>query len=131
MKFEPCKGCEVLKQQLDIANEEKKLYHDTFLEILKPKVSEPISNEIRVPAIPQGPMLLSRRKAILAEEDRQRARVEANSPHIARSDNDIIRNAEAKKDINPTTEESIKALEKELGLGSEESEEKEEANAVR
>lgn len=124
IEFEPCKGCEVLKQQLAIANEEKELYHRTFLDILRPKVIEPVPVEMKQPQM-NGPMLMSRRKQILAEADAQRARAE-KSPFIGRSDNDVIKNAEANKNIVPATQESIKALEEELGLGAEE-----ETNAVR
>lgn len=47
--YEPCKGCEVLNNQLAIANHEKELLRNTLLDLVKPKVFE-------APSIPIEPI---------------------------------------------------------------------------
>jgi len=67
--YENCKGCEVLKQQLAIANAEKKEAIDTVISIIKPKTVTPV--ELNKTAPIAG--VFSRRQNFLEEQDRKQA----------------------------------------------------------
>jgi hypothetical protein len=92
--YEPCKSCEVLKQQLTLANEEKKDLTSTLLNLLKPQIQELPVAEIQ--AIPQAANTWSKRRAILEETERQKARVLRESNVVAMPDKpkDAIDNLE-------------------------------------
>ena len=113
--FEPCKSCETLRAQLLIANEEKRLVTDTLLDIMKPKIVEVPTREIE--QVTKGPMLWTRRRAILEEQERIKAERMKTSPVLAKSDKQL--NEELKKTITIVGQaESISQLEQELGLNN-------------
>lgn len=75
-KYEPCKSCEILKEQLDIANLEKKELLSQILDITRPVVAE--KNDINIkeiePIRPKGiPWRV--RQAKLEAESRSLARI--------------------------------------------------------
>jgi len=71
--YEPCKSCEVLKQQLDIVNQERADLLATIMGLVKPEV---VQQQITT-VMPTDRKALpwAQRKKILEEEDRARARV--------------------------------------------------------
>lgn len=96
-----CKSCEVLKQQLEIANSEKKELLEALLSIVKPapvivsettKILEPTDRKFTT---------FSKRRSALEEASRQKANAEKSSL-AAKSDNE--------------QQKSIESLEKELGV---------------
>lgn len=97
--YEPCKGCETLRAQLTISNEDRERLTNTLLEILKPKVVEAAPIELN--QIQQSSALFSRRRAALEERDRQEAKVLSDAKHLGKPDDNI---------------KSISSLEKELGI---------------
>lgn len=82
--YEPCKGCEVLRQQLLIANEEKRDLVKTLLDIVKPKVVESTPVELE-PTAPKY-VTFTRRRAALEESARERARIIKESKFVAVED---------------------------------------------
>ena len=88
LNYESCKGCEVLNQQLAIANQEKRDLTETLLNLIKPKIYES-APQVLEPITPKLAMW-SRRRAILEESERQKAHVMRNSPLVAKPD-DISR----------------------------------------
>lgn len=118
-QYEECKGCEVLKQQLYIVNDEKRQLTQTIIDIVKPKppaIQQVISGaSAPIPAVAS----FSRRRAAREARDREEAKALRDSPFIAKPDdiNDkIIDNAVEKleKELNLTeslteTEESSEA----------------------
>lgn len=127
--YENCKGCEVLREQLLIANEEKQLAINTLLDIMKPKVAEPIQTQ-STPVL-AGPMPWARRRAILEEQERIKAQRMKTSSVLAKSDKQL--NDEMKKTsqfISPVSNESIEKLERELGLDDTNSEKTDTAEEV-
>ena len=109
--YETCKGCEILKQQLALANHEKKDLTDTLLSLIKPKVYEQPPTELQ----PMQPKFttFSKRRAALEAASREEARVLASSNLIGRPDS---LNSGVPAGMNrPTLEE----LEEILGVGEE------------
>ena len=108
-QYEPCKSCEILKQQLEFVNAEKKELRETLLAIVKPQpqIVQAVSSsqQIQIPAV----STFSRRRSILESRDRETARTLKDSSLIAKSD-DVVK--------------QINNLEKELGVENE-TEEKE------
>lgn len=101
--YEDCKGCEVLKAQLLIANEEKRQLTDTLLNLIKPKTYESPAIELQ-PSAPVGNLFSQRRKALEAR-DREAARVLRDSTVIGKSDDQLkdlgnIENLEKELEIN-------------------------------
>jgi hypothetical protein len=109
MNYEPCKGCEVLQTQLNIANENNKELTQMLLNLLNPKVVE-------VPAVAVNPIkqnlsTFSKRREALEAEDRNKARVELNSKFIAKVD-DVVPTDKTKT----AGETNVEELEKQLGV---------------
>jgi len=102
--YEECKGCEVLKQQLTIANEEKKQLTETLLSLVKPKTYEAPAIELQPIQSKVG--LWSRRRAELERQDRETARTLRDSKNIGRPD--------GFKEID-----NISKLEEEVGISEE------------
>ena len=100
--YDPCKSCEVLKQQLLIANEEKKQAYETLLNLLKPKVYESAPTQLEAVTPKVG--LWSKRRALLEEQDRETARIQKQSNLIAAVDR------------STQTNSSVEELEHQLGL---------------
>lgn len=96
LNYEPCKGCEVLKNQLDIANHEKERLQETLLDLVKPKIHE-------VPSTAVEPI----RPKIVPWHVKQRE-LQAQSAVEAR-----------------LRKENVDKLERELGIKNEEDERKE------
>ena len=109
--YEPCKGCEVLKQQLVIANENNKQHEELFLSLLQPKVVEqPAARE--VPALNKPLNTFTKRREVLEAEDRNKAKA-LESTFIVKPD-DINRMTDHKHTAgNPG---SVEKLEQELGI---------------
>lgn len=99
--FEFCRSCEILKQQLQIANEDRERLTDTLLKIVNPKVfsSEP---PVELSPIQQTSALFGKRRAAMEAKDREEARILKEAKHLGKPD------IEATKHINE--------LEKELGV---------------
>lgn len=119
-----CKSCETLKTALDAANFDKKILLARILELTQPKGEAPVSiptdlNEVRARHIPWN-----MRRQMLEEEDRKKAQV---LRAVAAQERGAALNVERgpsgglKADIlpDPTRDESIEKLEKELGLDDE------------
>lgn len=83
-QYEPCKGCETLKSQLAIANEDRQRLTDTLVNILQPKVVE--SAPIEINQLQQTSALFSRRRAALEAKDREDARILKQSTNIGKPD---------------------------------------------
>ena len=73
--YENCKGCEVLKQQLAIANAEKKEAIDTVISIIKPKSVTPV--ELNKTAPIAG--VFSRRQNYMEDRDRKEAQARSST----------------------------------------------------
>ena len=106
-QYEPCKGCETLKSQLAIANEDRERLTDTLLEILRPKVVEAAPIEIN--QIAQTSALFSRRRAALEAKDREEAKILKQSTNLGKPD-------------FVTDKTTTERLEAELGIEKEEKE---------
>ena len=111
-QYEPCKGCEVLRQQLAVVNEEKKELTQTLIEIVKPKppeITRVISGQpVSLPVATS----FSRRRAILENRDREAAKVIKESPFVAKPDDPRDR----------TIDNAVEELERELNISSGEKE---------
>lgn len=123
--IEVCKGCEVLKQQLDIANNEKHELTETLLSLIKPKVIEAPPREV-APIQPALAGTWGRKRAALEEAERQKARIAKDSPFIGKAN--IVTEKPEKLIEHVALDESIEKLEAELGV-SEKEEVKEHPNA--
>jgi len=98
-EYEPCKGCEVLKTQLEIANRERAELLQTMISLVKPEV---IQHPVKaVSPIINKSVPWAIRKKQLEENDREQLR-------ILREQESII------KKLVP--QEEIDNLEKELGV---------------
>ncbi len=87
-EFEPCKGCEVLRMQLEIANNERAQLLNTMLGLVKPEV-------IQSPTIPVKPFIRNNvswamRQKALEEKDREEMRIRKDLE---------IQNAELEKEL--------------------------------
>lgn len=71
--FEPCKGCEVLKTQLEIANQERADLLSTIMSLVKPEVIQSSPTVIK-PVISKGIPWGIRKKG-LEEKDREEMRI--------------------------------------------------------
>lgn len=110
MNYEPCKGCDVLRTQLQIANENNKELTQTLLNLLNPKVIEATTREIL--PIKQNLTTFTKRREMLEAEDRNKAKVMLDSKFIARVD-DVMKVASTKV-AGKTVD--INELEKELAI---------------
>jgi hypothetical protein len=82
--FDTCKSCEILKQQLSFANEEKKELTKTLLDIIRPKVVEAAPIELN--QIQQTSALFSRRRSALEQRDREDAKILKQAVHLGKPD---------------------------------------------
>lgn len=98
--YEPCKSCETLQIQLQIANEDRQRLTETLLDILKPKVVESVPQELN--QIQSSSALFSRRRAALEAKDREEAKILKSSTNLGKPDIEAVKN--------------INELEKELGI---------------
>ncbi len=70
LDYEPCKSCEILKQQLAIVNAEKKEAIDLLMDLAKPK---PVVPYEPVKSVTAATGVFARRKAELENRDRKPA----------------------------------------------------------
>lgn len=79
--YEPCKSCETLKHQLDIANRRNDELIETILSLVKPEV---ISNPVPVfgQPIKKAMMPWAKQRQILEEEDKRLAQIRAESAKL-------------------------------------------------
>lgn len=103
--YEPCKSCQILKEQLEFERADKKEVMNTLLSILQPKAFEAVTTELE-PMLPKA-TTFSKRRAALEQRDRLEAQLKQSSPFIGKKDED--------KDIAIAT--SIDNLEQELSIG--------------
>ena len=106
--FEPCKSCEVLKQQLSFERDEKRLLIDTLVGIVKPKEIE--APPIEINQIQQSSALFSRRRVALEEKDRQEAKILSEKKFMGTPDQ--LR----RQIVNDRISNEVSNLEKELGV---------------
>jgi len=105
--FETCKSCETLKQQLDLANTEKKEMIDTLIQLTRPNVVV-ASGEIKeLTNVQSARTTFSRRRENLEKSHRVEKNIRENSPFIAKEVRASV------KDITPS---SIEDMESKLGL---------------
>lgn len=101
-KYEPCKACEILKEQLEIANREKADAIQTLLSLVQPQ-KQMISTEpvLRVPLQTAGKSWAVRR-AELEREDRHAAQLRAanREPAIAKLETELGIEPEKQGDSN-------------------------------
>lgn len=119
--YESCKGCEILKEQLERADNINERLESTIIDLVKPRVVEVPArevNEIKKPAL-----TWSARRAALEANDRREAEMRRNSPHVAREfkiPNSIpitpptIRDDSTTQTVSPS--KSTEELEQELGV---------------
>lgn len=108
-QYEECKGCEILKQQLYIVNEEKRQLTQTIIDIVKPQppAIQHVTSGTTVPITAVSSF--SRRRAAREVRDREEAKALRDSPFIAKPD-----------DINDKiVDNAVEKLEKELHLTDE------------
>lgn len=110
LSYEPCKGCDVLRTQLEITNQNNKELTQTLLNLLNPKVIEATTREIL--PIKQNLTTFTKRREMLEAEDRNKAKVMLDSKFIARVD-DVMKVASTKV-AGKTVD--INELEKELAI---------------
>jgi hypothetical protein len=111
--FEVCASCETLKQQLDLANDEKNRLTETLLRLVKPEVIQ--QNPVLIPRMadsPAGKTFAARRNA-LEQMHARKEEVVKHSPFVAKPDNDATTNRPNVTGLM-TTEE----VESKLGIGN-------------
>lgn len=119
--YESCKGCEILKIQLDIANNENKELLHTLLQLIRPQIIEQPVKELQ--PLPSNPaaMSFSRRRAELEKSERSRNQIIKTSPFLASPD-DLVSPSKTNKDNNKSPIGlgiSAESLEKELNISQE------------
>lgn len=109
MKYENCKSCETLREQLQLVNDEKKQLTQTIIDIVKPKPPA-IQQVISGASVPISAVSsFSRRRAARESRDREEAKALRDSPFIAKPD-----------DINDKIiDNAVEKLESELHLSDE------------
>lgn len=107
--FEECKSCETLKQQLALANDEKKQLTETLLNIFKPK-EEHINTPVELKVEPSR-LSFSARRAAAEASSRASLLVKRDSNVLAKPDADLVGIR-----ITPPT---VEQLEKELEVENE------------
>lgn len=80
LKYEPCKGCEVMRQQLEMANKEKQDLLNTLLDIMKPKVEIQYQELKTINAEPKFRTFTARRQHL---ENQSKIRAEAERSNLA------------------------------------------------
>jgi hypothetical protein len=119
LSYEPCKGCEVLKQQLALANENSRRLEDTFINLLQPRVVE-TATQREVNPVKQNLNTFGKRREALEIADRNKANA-LRSSFVARPD-EVFQHIPSKAagGLNPSGNPgSIEQLEKELAIGGE------------
>jgi len=109
--YEVCQSCETLKSQLAIANENNKELTGTLLALIKPKVFE--SPAVQIPPLQQSAIVFSKRREILEHADRKRSDILSTGKFIVKPDENKTSDPSKIAGDN----QSISALEQELGLG--------------
>jgi hypothetical protein len=75
--YEPCKGCETLKKEIEYYRSNNKELIDTLIGLVKPEVVE--QTTIGIPEMQPKLALWSRRRAVLEEKDREEAKTRKQS----------------------------------------------------
>lgn len=107
--YEPCKGCETYKAQLEISNIEKRELYETLLKLVKPEVIHTASPTLVNPV--EQFTTFSKRRAHLENSLKVAKETRERSPFLAKVDD--------KSDVQPTTavtSETINEMETKLGL---------------
>jgi hypothetical protein len=104
--YEPCRSCQILKEQLIFTNERNKELEQTLVNIVRPTPPVIASANVGSPALMPTVATFSRRRAILEQRDREAAQTLKNSPFVAKPD--------SPKDTS--VQEKISELEKELNI---------------
>jgi hypothetical protein len=86
-QYEPCKGCEILKQQITFVNDEKKQLSDVLLSIVRPQAVE--STPVEFKPITTTASVFSRRRAVLEARDREEAKILKDSNNLGKPDDSI------------------------------------------
>ena len=105
--YESCENCSLIKQQLEIANNEKRELLETILNLVKPRETAVLSEAKELEPMKAKFTSFSRKRAALEESARIAARAVRESPLSAKPDL-----------TSQETKESIAKLEEEL-LGEE------------
>lgn len=104
-EYEPCKGCEILKQQLEVVNAEKKELTNTLVTLILPKPQIPQEAREMSPAIPH-----------VGVWSKRRAELERIDAAQALKNNKLIGRPNPQATV---TTNNISQLEQELGIEEE------------
>ena len=125
-KYEPCRSCDVLKEQLEYERLNNAELMKTILNIVKPQVVEqPPIQEIA--PVAQSSMLWSKKRAILEAKSREDAKILNEGNHLGKPDDPFMQqikytpsteNKEYMK-AREETNNQIDKLEEELGVSNE------------
>lgn len=110
--YEPCKSCQTLKEQLEFERAEKKELTQTLLNIINPKAI--IAAPVELQPIHQTSGLWSRRREALEARDREEARLQKTSAHLAKPD--ALRTVEKTIITDRKIYDDVDKLEKELDI---------------
>ena len=105
----PCKTCVALQEQIEYERAVNKEMLETLTSLLKPVPIIQQQSQAPRTAGPQG-VLWSRRRAELEKQDRERMKVQVNSPVVGKPDSEMPKIEERK---------TIDQLELELGVAIE------------
>lgn len=115
--YEPCKSCETVKAQLEIANQEKRELHETLIKLVEPQITYQEKAPVVINPVPVMQRFSQRREALennlkVAKETRQR------SPFIAKPTSTPDDITDKPNNIVPDkiTSETIDEMEARLGL---------------
>lgn len=112
--YEPCKTCEVLREQLEHERAIQREMFAAFNDLVKPNRAPEVQNTITGMVPAARPFILpSKIKSELERVDRERARVEKTSIHLAIPDD------KPKPTVSKEALNDINKLEAELGLDGE------------
>jgi len=109
--FDTCKSCETLKQQLELANHEKKELMETLIQLTRPNVVVPTGETKILTQVPGVAGSFGRRRAALENMHRKRDEVIKTSPFIAQ-----VHDNHDKPFVKDVSPQSIEAVEAQLGL---------------
>lgn len=110
---EQCETCAVLTSQLMAVNEERRELQEALIEALRPKPIVSTHSETPFQPIPLGNMTWTRRREILEEQERQKAKIQREAKNIGRPNE-----PSPSKTIDQLTK-TIDQLEQELGIQEE------------
>jgi len=108
--FETCKSCLTYKQQLDLANAEKREMIETLIQLTRPNVVVPSGEIKELTNVQNAKTTFNRRRDLLEKSHRIEKNIRENSSFIAKEARASV------KDISP---ESVEAMEQKLGLADE------------